>query len=1046
MSMMAMKIDYLLPIVAAIHLLCCPFTKVEESFNLQAMHDILYHRLNLTQYDHLEFPGVVPRTFLGPMFVCSLASPGYLILQLLGCSKIWTQYLVRAVLGMCVLGSYHLFRKSVEFVFGAQVAAWFVTITLTQYHFMFYLSRPLPNTLALPVVLLALTGWLRRRYSVFIIASAAAIIIFRGELALFLGLILFLELIYRHITIPKLFRVAAPAGIVLLILTVLIDSVYWGRLLWPEGEVLWFNIVLNRSHEYGTSPFLWYFYSALPRGLGLTFFLVPLGAILDYRARRILVPAVLFVFLYSFLPHKELRFIIYVFPLLNVVSAAGCSRLWEARAQSPLHVFLALGAVGHLVLNSLFSILLLSIATHNYPGGVALANLHKIEQSSAYVNVHIDNLAAQTGVSRFTQDNLGWTYNKTENLKAGSPEMFVFTHLLLEGRSKYSPNLKPYMRTHEIIDVVDSFSHITFNYNSFIPIRIKTKPSLFTLRRKREFEKLFEAAFTDEEEDESSKVLMEEEVVNKEDLLQEFSDLKPEDELEEMLELVYQRDKELNEKDNKSNKSPVKRRKRKVGFEKPLMKRMLVDEGDIKSTQDNVGLEMERPPKEKTTSTESMKDSVVESEEEIDWQEAQKNKQDDFLEALEEVEQKIIEDGRWNVGGNDESQQEFNVREKIKALIREEREEEERLKKKLKPMKGKLDILLAEKKFAKLSKSISKTPDSVDSFDDIHLDNDQFMGDIKSPVKSQVTEETESIDSYVESNNLHEMTVEITKEKQHEILKTRKIVGTDKTVETNGELVAEFVPQPSKDNIPLMQEMTISLTNQALDSESYSTNKPTTLGTVTLENQALFTTTSTPDHLLESSTDLSSVSSMDLHLENEAATYLPAIPSQTLAPTSVKDAQPKTKSPLPNPVMTFSSTSQSKSLSSMKIQGTPSNTKLKIDGSFIEESRASNTIQVDQLRSKNFRENESGYSDFQASNSLPEDGPNLKSEPTVGAVSSEQSSLSLSPVLESENVRQSSSYLVLSSITGHTEEISLSTENQNEEKEVTSSLSKNGNE
>ena len=244
---------YFLPAVAAIHLFCCPFTKVEESFNLQAMHDILYHGFNLSQYDHLEFPGVVPRTFLGPMFVSSISYPVFLILQLLGCSKIFTQLLVRSILAACVLGSFVVFRKAVEFVYGTPVANWFLIITLTQYHFMFYLSRPLPNTFALPLVLLALTGWIRRRYSLFIIASAAAIIIFRSELALFLGVILLLELINRHITIQKLFRVAAPAGIIFLSLTVLIDSVYWGRLLWPEGEVLWFNTFLNRSHEYGVS-------------------------------------------------------------------------------------------------------------------------------------------------------------------------------------------------------------------------------------------------------------------------------------------------------------------------------------------------------------------------------------------------------------------------------------------------------------------------------------------------------------------------------------------------------------------------------------------------------------------------------------------------------------------------------------------------------------------------------------------------------------------------------------------------------------------------
>lgn len=75
-------------------------------------------------------------------------------------------------------------------------------------------------------------------------------------------------------------------------------------------------------------------------------------------------------------------------------------------------------------------------------------------------------------------------------MEHGSPEMYQFTHLIVEADSKFSPNLKPYMDTHDILDSVEAFHQTKFNLSVFPPIKIETRPALFLLKRKNNYLKI----------------------------------------------------------------------------------------------------------------------------------------------------------------------------------------------------------------------------------------------------------------------------------------------------------------------------------------------------------------------------------------------------------------------------------------------------------------------------------------------------------------------------------------------------------------------------
>lgn len=216
----------------------------------------------------------------------------------------------------------------------------------------------------------------------------------------------------RRVLIPSILT-ATVAGV---LLTVSIDTYFWQsrKLLWPELAAFLSNVFPRKDGQgasaWGTSPWHWYFTSALPRLfmdpfalrlLPWSFFVVGLSpANVDLAA-----PSLGYVVLYSFLAHKETRFLFPIVPPLTAAIARAVVYISQRRSQSTLWRFGTIFLVFTTTLATLVShVLLLPISAQTYPGAHALSSLHSLSLNYAAqptIRVHLTNLALQTGVTRF---------------------------------------------------------------------------------------------------------------------------------------------------------------------------------------------------------------------------------------------------------------------------------------------------------------------------------------------------------------------------------------------------------------------------------------------------------------------------------------------------------------------------------------------------------------------------------------------------------------------------------------------------------------------
>lgn len=371
----------------------------------------------------------MPRTFTGALLLAGVARPFESLLS----TPDHTQTLVRAILGLANAIALVSLRGAVDTAYGKTAGRWFILLQACQFHVNFYASRTLPNMFAFAITTIALRNLVlakavasrtarsakRRRLALYLLTLAG--VIFRSEVAILLAMETATLVLQQRASLTKEVIPAGMAGAAIgLITTVSVDSFFWQQFpLWPEWVGFYYNTILGRSSDWGTSPFAFYFTNSLPRLLlnPATILCIPLA--LGVKATQktsqdIMSPHIAFIAAYSLLPHKEWRFIIYSIPAFTVVASAGASWIWTRRSKTLLYRIASLALVALTLISFIASFGLLYISSLNYPGGAALQRLHSLDKSPAK-SVYLSNLACQTGVTRFLQTQSTWLYDKTEN-------------------------------------------------------------------------------------------------------------------------------------------------------------------------------------------------------------------------------------------------------------------------------------------------------------------------------------------------------------------------------------------------------------------------------------------------------------------------------------------------------------------------------------------------------------------------------------------------------------------------------------------------------
>ncbi|WVF70624.1 hypothetical protein IAT40_005416 [Kwoniella sp. CBS 6097] len=453
-------------VVTFAHVLFSPYTKVEESFTLHAVHDVLAYGLDLdggklALWDHVTFPGAVPRSFLPPIILGLVTHPFAAAGVALGWikTKVHVQILVRLILAAAFSHTFNHLSKTLRARYGPTVRIWFILLSLSSFHIPYYAGRTLPNFMALPGVILSISLLLRAgmktgppaistrrtRNAIIFLTSLATVV--RLEIALFILPVALSLVLTKRATLGQVIKWGMIGGFGSLAISAPLDYTLWKptiphpslptftsplQILWPELSALHYNALQGHSAEWGIMSKHYYLTNSVPKllvgslplvALGLSLWaLSTFGVKLGFAGREGVkvnegVGEVLRLFglgtlgligAMSCIGHKEWRFIIYSLPVLQLVAAMTAASLWsfpwtQFRFKSQLRFLTRLGLFGLLAINLAVTGVMTFLSVNNYPGGQVWKVLESIPLAQEeLMTIHFPSYPLQTGATLFT--------------------------------------------------------------------------------------------------------------------------------------------------------------------------------------------------------------------------------------------------------------------------------------------------------------------------------------------------------------------------------------------------------------------------------------------------------------------------------------------------------------------------------------------------------------------------------------------------------------------------------------------------------------------